>query len=117
MHFDLQVVKIVLVATIASYRNHKNPKKRTSHSDLFRKVRTFFITLARSLLKNFSFQLTFAKFVGKPGLAERSSLIKHSTNKNSQEELQRMQNAERSSTNSNNQTFLTDVSFHCTDIF
>ncbi|XP_033216295.1 MAP kinase-activating death domain protein [Belonocnema kinseyi] len=46
---------------------------------------------------------------GKQSLAERSSLIKHSTNKSNQEELQRMQNAERSSTNSNNQTFLTDV--------
>ncbi|XP_043479698.1 MAP kinase-activating death domain protein isoform X7 [Leptopilina heterotoma] len=60
----------------------------------------------KSKEKNLSFG-PFPK--GKPGLAERSSLIKHSTNKNSQEELQRMQNAERSSTNSNNQTFLTDV--------
>ncbi|CAK9795534.1 MAP kinase-activating death domain protein [Anthophora plagiata] len=46
----------------------------------------------------------------KTGLAERSSLIKHSTNKTNQEDLQRMQNnAERSSTNSDNQAFLTDV--------
>ncbi|XP_043266245.1 MAP kinase-activating death domain protein isoform X8 [Colletes gigas] len=45
---------------------------------------------------------------GKTGLAERSSLIKHS-NKSSQEDIQRMQNAERSSTNSDNQAFLTDV--------
>ncbi|KAK9297645.1 hypothetical protein QLX08_008705 [Tetragonisca angustula] len=45
----------------------------------------------------------------KTGLVERSSLIKHSTNKNSQEDIQRMQNAERSSTNSDNQAFLTDV--------
>ncbi|XP_054013519.1 MAP kinase-activating death domain protein-like isoform X2 [Hylaeus anthracinus] len=45
---------------------------------------------------------------GKTGLVERSSLIKHS-NKSSQEDIQRMQNAERSSTNSDNQAFLTDV--------
>ncbi|XP_029045867.2 MAP kinase-activating death domain protein isoform X7 [Osmia bicornis bicornis] len=45
----------------------------------------------------------------KTGLVERSSLIKHSTNKNTQEELQRMQNAERSNVNSDNQAFLTDV--------
>ncbi|XP_076759653.1 rab3 GDP-GTP exchange factor isoform X13 [Xylocopa sonorina] len=45
----------------------------------------------------------------KMGLVERSSLIKHSTNRNSQEEIQRMQNAERSSTNSDNQAFLTDM--------
>ncbi|XP_012260383.2 MAP kinase-activating death domain protein isoform X8 [Athalia rosae] len=46
---------------------------------------------------------------GRKGLVERSSLIKHSTNKPSQEELQRMQNVERSSTNSDNQAFLTDI--------
>ncbi|XP_031825818.1 rab3 GDP-GTP exchange factor isoform X7 [Nomia melanderi] len=45
----------------------------------------------------------------KTGLAERSSLIKHSTNKPSAEDIQRMQNAERSSTNSDNQAFLTDL--------
>ncbi|XP_071867221.1 rab3 GDP-GTP exchange factor isoform X4 [Bombus fervidus] len=45
----------------------------------------------------------------KTGLVERSSLIKHSTNKANQEDIQRMQNAERSSTNSDNQAFLTDV--------
>ncbi|KAK1125780.1 hypothetical protein K0M31_005325 [Melipona bicolor] len=45
----------------------------------------------------------------KTGLVERSSLIKHSTNKTSQEDIQRMQNAERSSTNSDNQAFLSDV--------
>ena len=49
-------------------------------------------------------------YLAKTGLVERSSLIKHSTNKNSQEDIQRMQNAERSSTNSDNQAFLTDVS-------
>ncbi|XP_015597809.1 MAP kinase-activating death domain protein isoform X9 [Cephus cinctus] len=46
---------------------------------------------------------------GRKGLVERSSLIKHSTNKTSQEELQRLQSAERSSTNSDNQAFLTDI--------
>ncbi|XP_076175443.1 rab3 GDP-GTP exchange factor isoform X3 [Ptiloglossa arizonensis] len=46
---------------------------------------------------------------GKTGLVERSSLIKHSTNRTSQEDIQRMQNAERSSANSDNQAFLTDV--------
>ncbi|XP_076678087.1 rab3 GDP-GTP exchange factor isoform X4 [Andrena cerasifolii] len=45
----------------------------------------------------------------KTGLVERSSLIKHSTNKSNQEDIQRMQSAERSSTNSDNQAFLTDV--------
>ncbi|XP_076295275.1 rab3 GDP-GTP exchange factor isoform X2 [Lasioglossum baleicum] len=45
----------------------------------------------------------------KTGLAERSSLIKHSTNKPTAEDIQRQQNAERSSTNSDNQAFLTDV--------
>ena len=49
-------------------------------------------------------------FSGKTGL-EKSSLIKHSSNKSNQEELQRMQNVERSNTNSDNQAFLTDVSF------
>ncbi|XP_046429526.1 MAP kinase-activating death domain protein isoform X3 [Neodiprion fabricii] len=53
---------------------------------------------------------TFGPFPkGRKGLVERSSLIKHSTNKPSQEELQRMQNVERSSTNSDNQAFLTDI--------
>lgn len=36
-------------------------------------------------------------------------MIKHSTTKANQEDIQRMQNAERSSTNSDNQAFLTDV--------
>ncbi|XP_018048573.1 PREDICTED: MAP kinase-activating death domain protein isoform X1 [Atta colombica] len=51
----------------------------------------------------------FPKVVGKTGLVERSSLIKHSTHKVNQEDAQRMQNAERSSTNSDNQAFLNDV--------
>ncbi|KOC60958.1 MAP kinase-activating death domain protein [Habropoda laboriosa] len=45
----------------------------------------------------------------KTRLVERSTLIKHTSNKPNQEDLQRMQNAERSSTNSDNQAFLTDV--------
>lgn len=43
-------------------------------------------------------------------MVERSSLIKHSSHKINQEDAQRMQNAERSSTNSDNQAFLNDVS-------
>nr|XP_033341449.1 MAP kinase-activating death domain protein isoform X5 [Megalopta genalis] len=45
----------------------------------------------------------------KTGLVERSPLIKHTTSKPTAEDIQRMQNAERSSTNSDNQAFLTDV--------
>ncbi|KYQ46314.1 MAP kinase-activating death domain protein [Trachymyrmex zeteki] len=52
----------------------------------------------------------FPKVTGKTGLVERSSLIKHSTHKVNQEDAQRMQNAERSSTNSDNQAFLNDAS-------
>ncbi|KAH0952986.1 hypothetical protein HN011_011318, partial [Eciton burchellii] len=51
----------------------------------------------------------FPKVAAKTGLVERSSLIKHSTHKVNQEDAQRMQNAERSSTNSDNQAFLNDV--------
>ncbi|KDR13172.1 MAP kinase-activating death domain protein, partial [Zootermopsis nevadensis] len=47
---------------------------------------------------------------GRKGLVEKSSLIRHSPSKSRQEELQRMQSAERSSTNSENQAFLKDVS-------
>jgi hypothetical protein len=47
---------------------------------------------------------------GRKGLVEKSSLIRHSPSKSKQEELQRMQSAERSSTNSENQAFLKDVS-------
>ncbi|GLH13288.1 MAP kinase-activating death domain protein [Gryllus bimaculatus] len=46
---------------------------------------------------------------GRKGLVEKSSLIRHTTSKSRQEELQRMQSAERSSTNSENQAFLKDV--------
>lgn len=51
--------------------------------------------------------LSFDPFPGRKGLAP--SIIKHSTPKQTQEELQRMQNAERSSSNSENQAFLKDV--------
>ncbi|CRK91266.1 CLUMA_CG004945, isoform B [Clunio marinus] len=51
--------------------------------------------------------LSFDPFPGRKGLAP--SLIKHSGPKHTQEELQRIQNAERSSSNSENQAFLNDV--------
>jgi hypothetical protein len=53
---------------------------------------------------------------GRKGLVEKSSLIRHSPSKSRQEELQRMQSAERSSTNSENQAFLKDVSLSLTGI-
>lgn len=54
--------------------------------------------------------LGFDSFPGRKGLAP--SIIKHSSPKHTQEELQRMQNAERSSSNSENQAFLNDVVQH-----
>lgn len=51
--------------------------------------------------------MSFDPFPGRKGLAP--SLIKHSGPKQTQEELQRIQNAERSSSNSENQAFLKDV--------
>jgi hypothetical protein len=51
--------------------------------------------------------ISFDPFPGRKGLAP--SIIKHSSPKQTQEELQRMQNAERSSSNSENQAFLRDV--------
>lgn len=51
--------------------------------------------------------LSFDPFPGRKGLAP--SIIKHSSPKQTQEEIQRMQNAERSSSNSENQAFLKDV--------
>lgn len=51
--------------------------------------------------------LSFDPFPGRKGLAP--SIIKHSGPKHTQEELQRIQNAERSSSNSENQAFLRDV--------
>lgn len=50
--------------------------------------------------------ISFDPFPGRKGLAP--TLIKHSGPKHTQEELQRMQNAERSSSNSENQAFLKD---------
>lgn len=52
-------------------------------------------------------KMSFDPFPGRKGLAP--SLIRHSGPKHTQEELQRMQNAERSSSNSENQAFLKDV--------
>lgn len=53
--------------------------------------------------------LSFDPFPGRKGLAERTPLIKHSGPRQTQEEIQRQQNAERSTSNSENQAFLTDV--------
>lgn len=52
---------------------------------------------------------SFDPFPGRKGLVERTPLIKHSGPKQTQEEIQRLQNAERSSSNSENQAFLKDV--------
>lgn len=52
-------------------------------------------------------KISFDPFPGRKGLAP--SLIRHSGPKHTQEELQRIQNAERSSSNSENQAFLKDV--------
>ncbi|XP_031627569.1 MAP kinase-activating death domain protein isoform X3 [Contarinia nasturtii] len=53
--------------------------------------------------------LPFDSFPGRKALVERTPLIKHAGPKQTQEELQRQQNAERSSSNSENQAFLKDV--------
>ncbi len=52
---------------------------------------------------------SFDPFPSRKGLVERTPLIKHSGPKQTQEEIQRLQNAERSSSNSENQAFLKDV--------
>ncbi|XP_058443938.1 MAP kinase-activating death domain protein isoform X2 [Malaya genurostris] len=54
-------------------------------------------------------KLSFDPFPGRKGLVERTPLIRHSGPKQTQEELQRLQNAERSSSNSENQAFLKDL--------
>uniref|UniRef100_A0A182JYH1 MAP kinase-activating death domain protein n=1 Tax=Anopheles christyi TaxID=43041 RepID=A0A182JYH1_9DIPT len=54
-------------------------------------------------------KLSFDPFPGRKGLVERNPLIKHSGPKQTKEEMQRIQNAERSSSNSENQTFLKDL--------
>jgi hypothetical protein len=53
--------------------------------------------------------LSFDPFPGRKGLVEKNPLIRHSGPKQTQEELQRMQNAERNSSDSENQVFLKDV--------
>ncbi|XP_055298322.1 MAP kinase-activating death domain protein isoform X7 [Sitodiplosis mosellana] len=53
--------------------------------------------------------LPFDSFPGRKALVERTPLIKHAGPRQTQEELQRQQNAERSSSNSENQAFLKDV--------
>ncbi|GAB0092198.1 MAP kinase-activating death domain protein [Sergentomyia squamirostris] len=53
--------------------------------------------------------LPFDSFPGRKALAERTPLIKHSGPRQTQEEIQRQQNAERSSSNSENQAFLKDL--------
>ncbi|XP_061508934.1 MAP kinase-activating death domain protein isoform X1 [Anopheles gambiae] len=54
-------------------------------------------------------KLSFDPFPGRKGLVERNPLIKHSGPKQTKEEMQRIQNAERSTSNSENQTFLKDL--------
>lgn len=53
--------------------------------------------------------LPFDSFPGRKALVERTPLIKHAGPRQTQEEIQRQQNAERSSSNSENQAFLGDV--------
>uniref|UniRef100_A0A1B0DB96 Uncharacterized protein n=1 Tax=Phlebotomus papatasi TaxID=29031 RepID=A0A1B0DB96_PHLPP len=53
--------------------------------------------------------LPFDSFPGRKALVERTPLIKHSGPRQTQEEIQRQQNAERSSSNSENQAFLKDL--------
>lgn len=53
--------------------------------------------------------LPFDSFPGRKALAERTPLIKHSGPRQTQEEIQRQQNAERSSSNTENQAFLRDI--------
>lgn len=53
--------------------------------------------------------LSFDPFPGRKGLVERTPLIKHTGPKQTQEEIQRQQNQERSHSNSENQAFLKDL--------
>lgn len=53
--------------------------------------------------------MPFDSFPGRKALVERTPLIRHSGPRQTQEEMQRQQNAERSSSNAENQTFLKDV--------
>lgn len=59
--------------------------------------------------KSSAMSAAFDSFPGRKALVERTPLIKHTGPKQTQEELQRIQNAERSSSNSENQQFLKDV--------
>ncbi|XP_037051965.1 MAP kinase-activating death domain protein isoform X4 [Bradysia coprophila] len=54
-------------------------------------------------------KLPFDPFPSRKVLVERSPLIKHSGPRQTQEEIQRQQNAERSTSNSENQAFLNDL--------
>lgn len=53
--------------------------------------------------------LPFDSFPGRKALAERTPLIKHSGPRQTQEEIQRQQNAATATSNSENQAFLKDV--------
>ncbi|XP_041452133.1 MAP kinase-activating death domain protein isoform X2 [Drosophila obscura] len=53
--------------------------------------------------------INFDPFPSRKGLVERTPLIKHSGPRQTQEELTRQQNQERSHSNAENQTFLKDV--------
>lgn len=53
--------------------------------------------------------LPFDSFPGRKALVERTPLIKHAGPRQTQEEIQRQQNAVRSSSNSENQQFLKDL--------
>lgn len=53
--------------------------------------------------------LPFDSFPGRKALVERTPLIKHSGPRQTQEEIQRQQNAERSTSNTENQAFLKDI--------
>lgn len=52
---------------------------------------------------------SFDPFPSRKGLVERTPLIRHAGPRQTQEDLQRQQNAERSSSNSDNQAYLADV--------
>lgn len=53
--------------------------------------------------------LPFDSFPGRKALVERTPLIRHAGPRQTQEEIQRQQNAERTTSNSENQAFLKDV--------
>lgn len=53
--------------------------------------------------------MPFDSFPGRKALVERTPLIKHSGPRQTQEEIQRQQNTERSTSNIENQAFLKDI--------